>query len=266
MLRSAVVIANESLPHHASFGGHFAHGLRTRGWRVEVTCSYKPADLVVMWGVRNRLAIAQQHAACGEVCILERGYLGDRFSMTSVSFGGGLNGRGHFITPIDPGMERFAALGVELAPWIDRPGGYALIMGQVPGDQSIRGFDIDAWYAETATRLRADGRWPVKFRPHPGMRNHNRVDPRIDRAPDDLAEALDGAGLVVTWNSNSAVDAVLAGRPTVAMDAGSMAREVAAHGIALETPDREAWAARLSWCQWSRDEMRSGFCQEVVGL
>ncbi len=270
--RKAVVITNESLPHHASFGGSFAAGLRARGWQVEASTSYKPAALVVMWGVRNRVAIAQQRAAGGEVCILERGYLGDRFAMTSVSFGGGLNGRGRFVTPLDnfPSFksydgQRFTDCGFDLQPWVANPNGYALIMGQVAGDQSIKGVNIEAWYYETAAKLRAVG-WPVLFRPHPGSRVKGQPQIRMGHHVGSLADALDGAGLVVTWNSNSAVDAVLAGRPTVAMDEGSMAREVAAHDIAVVTPDRGPWAARLAWCQYSRAEMESGFCQEAVGL
>lgn len=269
MKRKAVIITNESLPHHASFGGSFAAGLRVRGWQVEASTSYKPAALVVMWGVRNRVAIAQQHAAGGEVCILERGYLGDRFAMTSVSFGGGLNGRGRFVVPPGVGAERFAEMDIDPAPWRDIPprGSYALIMGQVAGDQSLRGVDIDRWYQTTAAKLRLAG-WPVLFRPHPGART--RVESRgaalLCRHNGSLADALDGAGIVITWNSNSAVDAVLAGRSTVAMDEGSMAREVAAHDIAVVTPDRGPWAARLAWCQFSRAEMESGFCQEAVGL
>ncbi len=262
--RKAVVITNESLPHHASFGGSFAAGLRARGWQVEASMSYKPAALVVMWGVRNRVAIAQQSAAGGEVCILERGYLGDRFAMTSVSFGGGLNGRGRFVIPPGVGAERFAELGIEMAPW-ETSGSYALIMGQVAGDQSLRGVDIDRWYRNTAAKLSiAD--WIVMFRMHPGARVRGCCDPLISHHRGTLAQALDGAGLVVTWNSNSAVDAVLAGRPTIAMDEGSMAREVSAHDIAVITPDRGPGAARLAWCQFSRAEMESGFCQEAVGL
>ncbi|HVQ43789.1 MAG TPA: hypothetical protein VMT30_02390 [Candidatus Saccharimonadia bacterium] len=270
MQRKAVIIANESLPHHASFGGSFAKGLARRGWKVLVSTSYAPADLVVMWGVRNKVAIGQQHAAGGEVCILERGYLGDRFAMTSVSFGGGLNGRGRFVIPPGVGAERFAEMDIAVQPWGDfsTRRGPAVIMGQVLGDQSVKHVNIGNWYRTAAAGCRAAG-YEVRFRPHPGARGSRDLH-GMKEARGSLAEVLDGAGLVVTFNSNSGVDAVLAGRATVAMDPGSMVWDIAAHDIVptdrLAFPDRSAWAARLAWCQYSRAEMENGFCAEAVGL
>jgi len=68
-----------------------------------------------------------------------------------------------------------------------------------------------------------------------------------------LAKALAGAAVVITWNSNTAVDAILAGKNTTAADKGSMAWEVS---------DREAWAHALAWRQFSQDELTSGFAWE----
>lgn len=264
MSRKAVVVANEAAPHHKSFGAAFTAGLQRRGWRAEMSTSDKPCDLLVRWGVRDRAMIQRQRDVGGEVCILERGYLGDRFEWTSVSFGGGLNGRGRFVTPLDIDLERFHSLGLELAPWHLDSDGYALIMGQVPGDQSLRHVNFEKWARDGAAAL-ADAGWPVRFRPHPGNRGGQEY-PGIPVLRGTLADALAGAGLVVTFNSNSGVDAVLAGRPTVAMDEGSMVRAVAAHDMTVKVPDRSAWAARLAWCQYTRAEMESGFCQEACGL
>jgi hypothetical protein len=109
----------------------------------------------------------------------------------------------------------------------------------------------------------------VRFRPHPGAQRRGGAAevPGAATIGGTLAEALAGAALVVTFNSNSGVDAALAGRPVVAMDAGSMAWAVAGHEVAeVVQPDRTAWAARLAWCQFNKAEMESGFCQEAVGL
>lgn len=270
MQRKAVVIENPALPHHRRFGGCFSEGLRRRGWSVETTTSWKPAHLAVLWGVRNRQAIDAQLMNGGEVCILERGYLGDRMEWTSISFGGGLNGRGRFVMPggVQRDLTRFQEIhpaGCE--PWHDGArtslgGDLAVIMGQVPGDQSIRSIDFGRWVREVGERLKKDG-WRVTFRPHPGCpRMH--YDLPVQRG--QLRDVLTLADLAVTFNSNSGVDAVLAGVPTVAMDEGSMVRSVAAHDIAVVTPDRTEWAARLAWCQYSREELASGFAQECTGL
>jgi hypothetical protein len=70
-----------------------------------------------------------------------------------------------------------------------------------------------------------------------------------------LSDALAGAELVVTYNSNTAVDALLAGKLIHAEDEGSMA---------WGWKDRAEWAARLAWRQFSMDEIRSGFAWGVA--
>ncbi len=252
----------------------FCQGLKCRGWNARITTSADAgADLLVLWGTRRRDVILRQKAYGGEVCVLERGYLSDRFAWTSVSFGGGLNGHGVFRVPDGVGMARFDRLGVKMTPWASpRPDGYALIMGQVPGDMSIRHVDIGEWYGEVARGLVAAGWSDIRFRPHPGaLRFAPGTFPyrevSVPTIAGTLDDALAGAALVVTFNSNSGVDAAIAGRPVIAMDRGSMAWEVAGHALdEIVTPDRTAWAARLAWCQWSKAEIASGECQEAVGL
>jgi hypothetical protein len=270
-VKHAHIVANESLPHHASWGGAFGEGLARHGWRITHGAKPDACDLLVMWGVRRQEWIWAQKADGGEVCILERGYVGDRFVSASVSFGGGLNGRGTFRGPMHDGgrwRRHFAHL---MQPWRgeDDRRGYALLVGQVPGDQSLAGVNIDRWYYQTLLGLRRFGR-EVRFRPHPRAVELGRAQyPSMDgvvRASGDLADVLRGAGLVVTFNSNTAVESVLAGVPTIAMDEGSMAWPVTGHAVGeIVTPDRTPWAHWLAWCQWTMDEMRSGDCWAAVG-
>lgn len=239
----------------------FAAGLRRHGWTVECTDRYKRCDLLVLWGVRQRSEIQLQRAAGGEVCILERGYLGDRYAWTSVSFGGGLNGRGEFRGPVSDGSRWERHFAPTLKPWrASSDQRRALIMGQLQGDQSLRGVNIPEFYNKATNAFRAAG-YSVKLRQHPGP-VHRRV-----KGLASLADDLAGADVVVTFNSNSGVDAVLAGVPTVAVDAGSMVYGVAGHDFKTPppTPDRAAWAHRLAWCQYQLSELESGYCWEVVG-
>ena len=81
-----------------------------------------------------------------------------------------------------------------------------------------------------------------------------------------LTEAIGNAAWVVTYNSNSAVDAVLAGVPSVSCDVGSMAWDVTGHDVAVKppSPDRKEWAAKMAWAQWTDDEIESGRAWEAV--
>lgn len=266
-MKHAHVVANERAEHQQSWGGAFGEGLKRHGWRVTAGSTPAACDLLVMWGVRNQPWIAAQKAAGGEVCILERGYVGDRFVWTSVSFGGGLNGRGVFRGPFQDGRRwerHFAGL---MQPWRRIDDGYALIIGQVPGDMSLAGIDAAGWYRKAARVLSARG-LAVRFRPHPQCVQRGKVEhvEGVRLAEGDLAEALAGAAMAVTINSNTGVEAALAGCPVTAADSGSMAWDVSGRDVdEVVTPDRTAWAHALAWKQWRRDELVTGECWAAVG-
>jgi len=241
--------------HGMRWGKAFAAGLRRHGFEMR---EGRP-DLLVMWSVRQQYMIANQIALGGDVCILECGYIGNRLEWASASLGGGLNGRGRFGPPMDNG-ERFENICGGMKPWKD-PGGYALICGQVPGDMSVVGVDLAAVYQDVAAQCRDIGFEPV-FRPHPicGMDL-----PGVDVLEGDLAAALAGAAFVVSWNSNSGVDAALACVPVVALDRGSMAWEIASHSVTSPwLPNRREWARALAWKQWTIEEMESGQTWDVL--
>lgn len=187
---------------------------------------------------------------------MERGYLGDRFAWTSLGWNG-LNGRGKFPKITDPARfkQNFA-----MKEW-KSGGDYVLLMGQVPGDMSLQGRDLRPWYDQSAIAAQNAYELPVRFRPHPlaakrGFSHRPRMA-EVSQRP--LEEDLDGAAFCVTFNSNSGVDAVLAGVPTVCVDEGSMAWDVSAHRIGdISKPNRDNWAAQLAWKQWRIDEIQTG--------
>lgn len=218
-------------------------------------------DAVFCWGWRRGKMFKRRRK---RVIVLERGYIGDRFYWTSIGLDG-LNGRATFPDYPDDGGERFARMGA-LSCWKPE-GSYVLIIGQVRGDAALAGRDLDPWYADTAKRAAALYGLPVRFRPHPESERRGGWSPvpgcETDTGP--LADALAGAAVVVTWNSNTGVDAMLAGKPAVAFDSGSMAWPVAGHALGdPANPDREKWANALAWKQWSMDEIRSGEALEGV--
>lgn len=233
----------------------FAEGLERHG--ITADASPGDCDLLVVWGVAsNRLLIEQQRKQGRDVLVMEHGYLGDRTEFTSCGFNG-LNGHADFAVNQMPD-DRFNVHKKLLKPWRKKGSGkYAVIMGQVPGDAALAGVDFKSWVHETADWFAINmPDIPTVYRQHP----NGRFRIETPELAGELSSCLLRAEMVVTWNSNSGVDAALAGVPTIAIDAGSMARDVAAHDLTISPPrpDRKEWLNNLSYCQWTTAEIARG--------
>lgn len=260
-MKRVAVMTRPGVAHDHDLLSRFARGVQAHGDEA-VVMGRSPAppkestDAVAVWGWRMGL----KYRAMGHrtIVVLERGFVGDRFRWTSIGLNG-LNGRAKFPEVEGGGARWEQHFGHLLQQWHYRPRGYALIMGQVPTDTAVRDITFASWVRGTQQELqRRMPQLQIKFRPHPLAPNFrpNAVRETLG----SLADALAGAALAVTFNSNSGVDAVLAGVPTVALDAGSMVYPVASHSIAEEPirPDRTAWAHALAWKQWLPAELESG--------
>lgn len=225
-------------------------GLKAQGVKACITNAEPSTKVIGMWGWRKAAEMRQRGH---EVLVFERGYLGDRFHWTSIGWNG-LNGYADFALPEQVTGERFLKH-FSLKPW--RPDGEIIvIMGQVHGDASLRGSDLTKFYEGAAAQLSAKWGKPVYFRNHP---MGNNFAPKIPFITEPMHQVLARAFLVVAFNSNSTVDAVINGVPTIAFDRGSMAWDVTGHEAGERImPDREAWAYRLAHCQFSPDEIKSG--------
>lgn len=231
---------------------------------VKVTHSMNPqTKAVACWGWRTG---KQLRDAGHEVLVFERGYIGDRFNLTSIGWNG-LNGHAEFPDYDNDGGERFKLHGGVMQSW--RHGGqYALIMGQVPTDASLCGQDLMPWYRECAQIIQDVYRIPVKFRTHPDLTRRGVYQQirgvEVSRGK-TLAEDLKDAAFSLCWNSNASVDSVLAGVPCVVGDRGSMAYSVCSNSLdAVVCPDRDLWATQLAWKQWSLDEIETGKALEKI--
>lgn len=255
------IIANPHAAHQAAHQAALAEGAKAYGLTVSLQSSGVPvrSKHVACWGWR----LGRAYRAAGhEVLVMERGYMGDRFAWTSIGWNG-LNNRAQFGIRNDGGArfrQHFADL---LQPW-NPAGRYVLLIGQVPGDMSLQGRNLAPWYAEQAKAAGERYGLPVLFRPHPMalQRGYAATVPFAAELLGDLSAALRDAAAVITFNSNTGVDALLAGKPTVAHDPGSMVWGFTGDGDA--EPDRLRWAHRLAWCQWTLDEIRSGEAVETV--
>lgn len=229
---------------------------------------YEPSEVAVIFGVykskvrkswpRGKV-FRQQRDKNLDVIVLETGYInrGDGEAHHYAAGFNGLNGRADFRSK-NMGPERWESLGVQLKPY--SRGENVILCGQVPHDASVDHTDHKAWIVETAQKLKVMTSRKVIFRPHPlfplpalaGCEHSTRT----------LAEDLKNAHCVVTFNSNSGVEALVDGKAVFAFDEGSMVHGLADKNLAdLEDPDypnRQQWARDLAYCQWTLDEMREG--------
>lgn len=253
--------------HQKAHATAMADGLKRHGIEVSLfrTKPDDDADFIATWGWRT----GKMHRAAGrEVLVMERGYIGDRFAWTSLGWNG-LNGRATWADDSDKSSERFDNhFGHLVKHWRTHGNGYALIVGQVPGDMSLDGVNMGAWYLRALEVMRARG-YEVKFRAHPEAERRGLLAGGVLadlKLSGSLEDALSGAAVVVTMNSNTGVDAALAGAPTIACDHGAMAWPVVAKGIDAElvTPDRTDWLRRLAWRQFALEEIASGDAWEHI--
>lgn len=260
------IVANVDAPHQIEAARQLGEGVRRHGLRATTVCgqlSLPRADVFACWGWRNGQALKAKTKR--PVLVIERGYIGDRMLWTSLHWDG-LNGRGRFYCPPDQG-DRWRAIREALPrPALPRPTGrregFAVIMGQVKGDMSIAGVDIDEWYLKAAAAARSQGLTPL-FRPHPLARQRSPTSLRLASdmiALDNLTGTLDRAAAVYAYNSNSLTDAAMAGVPITCGDRGAVTWMIGGQGLeaAPKLDDRTEWLHRMAWRQWLPSEIECG--------
>lgn len=234
------------------------------GWK------YEPSQVAVIFGVykskipqsypRGQI-FRQQREKNLDVVVLETGYInrGDGEHHHYAAGFNGLNGRADFRNRNMP-PDRAEKLGVELKPY--RSGGPVVVCGQVPWDASVEGTDHPAWCQATVEKLRDYTDRKIKFRPHPLARNAMKPLWGCETSTVPFPEDLKDAHAVVTFNSNSGVEALVDGVPVFVADRGSMCWEIANKSLMSidvpTRPDRSQWLNDLCYAQWTLAELMSG--------
>jgi hypothetical protein len=234
-----------------------------RGWK------YEPSEVAVIFGVyKSKVPISfprgqifqRQRAKNLDVVVLETGYInrGDGENHHYAAGFNGLNGRADFRNRDMP-SDRAEKLGVKLKTY--KEGSQVLLCGQVPWDASCEGTDHDIWLKATVERLRDYTKREIVFRPHPLAKGvYKPLGVLVSNA--SLQEDLKRAHAVVTFNSNTGVEALIEGVPVFAGDHGSMCWEIANKSLMQidvpNRPPREQWLADLCYAQWNLSEFRSG--------
>lgn len=246
-------------PHQLTAMRALAGGLAAHGVHVDISdgqFSGQDADFVAWWGDKVPL-----HLKGKPRLILEAGYINgrsgdyvkDRLQFVSVGWNG-LHGRADPGPPDCP-PDRWKATGVHLNAWHGNTSTIVLICDQHPGDSCSPG--NRSWWRQIDREAQKAG-LRVVYRPHPLF---------ADSAMLSLGESLEFVNSCVTWSSTAAIESVVSGIPTVAMDRGSMAWEVTSRSLAHKyVGPRCQWAYNLAYRQWTHDELASGEAwQHIAG-
>lgn len=274
----------------------FADGIKEANKSITVgynlTDVYSSCDLAVMSGswkprdkghhiVRSNIATNSKTFICIETPLLNRKVYHENVYFR-IGVDGFLNNQGKFIDDAENyDSKRLDSLGIQWQGWKNTPSGHIVLLLQLPGDASLRGNNIYEWAMITIKHIRQLTDKKILIRPHPlaPLRNgeefydfffavHKEKISNVefvDTTATSLLENLNLAYCTVTFTSGSAIDSVLNGIPTIATDPGNFAFEIGSNyiddinNVKLSNPETiNKWLRRLSYSQWSEQEMRSG--------
>jgi hypothetical protein len=231
-----VIHASQTIGWHRDFAAKMSQGLRQIGVPHHVTSSRQRAGegLAILLGTSAFRAVEN-----GPYLLVDRCSLGNTNHWVTLVRDG--HGRRGARVPDGAPAHRWEwmedAANVRVLPW--RSGRRRVLCGQTE-TYSPHYADLAAWYGTVKA---------THFRKHPAGDNPTGLPP---------CQSWDDVALAITLNSSVAVDAVLAGVPTVTMDEGAMAWDVTSHTDEILKPARLPWLQWLAWTQFSHDEISEG--------
>lgn len=263
----AVVLGGRSIVKHAT----------TREVRDDIFARHKGAFVFVETPLLGRDVYRRPMitAYARKLLRLGRNRYSDEYGYYRVAVNGFLQDDADFNNTDSP-PDRWAllsqALGLRLKPY-RREGRHILIVGQNPGDASLRGADIFEWMYLTVMQARRVTARPIVVRPHPVtpqsmMKEFERLFMTIegivvDHPPNGpIQTALQDCWVMLAYSSSATIDALIQGVPCITFSPANMAWPVSDHDLeSIERPtlfDREQWLYDLAYAQWSLEEMEAG--------
>lgn len=149
--------------------------------------------------------------------------------------------------------------------------GYVLICGQIPWDAQLQHLpNYKKWLINLVTDIKKYTNRKIVYRPHPKQKSSNPMSVTMlhgtttSKVP-TLEEDIKKAWVVLSFNSNSLVEALLEGVPFFSFDSGSMVHDIANHELSkIETPTFPDSQTRMqtlydiAYSQYTLDEIESG--------
>jgi len=160
--------------------------------------------------------------------------------------------------------DRFRKLAIPLHDW--KKGGRKILIAK-PDEKPMKfyGLELDEWLQETIDTIKKYTDRPIEVR--------ERVKSRVERTINStLKEALDDdVHCLVTFNSNSATEAVMYGYPSFTLSPTHAASPVTSQDLSkIETPfypDKDlvyAWACHLAYGQFHINELKDGSAWRIL--
>lgn len=177
---------------------------------------------------------------------------------------------------------------IEIKPWRDT-GDYILLLLQNPEDTSLNNLKTSykQWIENTVREISKHTSEDIVIRLHPcfiykynvseleNIKVPNKIivsgkekrsDVTVSHGGSSFQEDMDGARVVVSFSSNGLQEAVCEGIPTVSMDTSSFSWPVSYHSLDILSEknikcefERNQWLYDCSYCQWTLDELDSGY-------
>ena len=231
-------------------------------------------DIAVVWAYRTGF-FNMKKLGIKNVIILENSHLNNIQKPIKewISAGwNGLNGRADFCNKNSPSdrWEKYFNDG-RLLDYTD--GEYVFIPLQIKSDMSLYHVSKNITYQKICEEIRNFTDLPIKIKEHPTLLSSW---PKVIGVKDvsylprmmPIGDAVKNAKVVVAINSNSCVDSLIAGKPVINLDEGSMTWDIAERDFTRINlppwPDRSQWCNNMAYCNWNPEDLRKGEAWEVL--
>ena len=254
----------------------FIESLEKAGDEIQLNCNGN-SDVSVIWSVLwqgrmvgNRKIWEESQQKNKPVVVLEVG--GIKRNETFKVGINGINREADFANQsVD--SERWKKFNIELKPWA-QTGEEIIICGQHHNSHQWRNNPkMPNWFEQQIIEIRKHTDKPIVVRPHPRNRlgvdttkfkNVRVVHPVKDQNTyddTDFNQKLKNAWAVVNHSSNPAMQSVFNGIPVFVSEA-SLSYDVGNSSLANinkpKMPDRQTWANRLAYTEWTTEEIKQG--------
>lgn len=227
-------------------------------------------DVAVVFGVKGRNLFKAYRNVSYPVVMLDKAFLpGNRWEYIRASVNA--HQPTEYLMDIQRPFDRLERLGIAVKPW--RRDGHIVIAGSSEKYHAFHGLCEPNEYAEFMVReiREYDRARHIVYRPKPTWRGGRAISGASFSGRDEsLEQVLRNASVLVTHGSGASINAIIAGVPCIVLGGGVAAAVSSAHISDVLAPmqcsddDRMQWLANLAYCQWTREELRSGMAWQHI--